>query len=189
MAILIFGVLLFSLAHLIPVARRDLRERAVARIGEIPWKLAMAAALVLSVVLMAQGYAAAGRSPVDIWYPPAWTRHLNNLLMLIAIGVYVAGAAKGTLSRRIRHPQLTGVKIWAVAHLLVNGDLGALVLFGGLLAWAVVTLILTNKRDGAWVRPPAGPRSRDLLHVGLTLAGFVLVALVHNWLGVYPFPG
>ncbi len=189
MILLLLGLALWSAVHLLPAAAPDRRAALAARIGAGPYKGVAAALLLLSVVLMVQGYKAAGAVPVDLWFPPSWTVHLNNLLMLLAFLVFGAGHAKGNLRRVIRHPQITGVKIWALAHLLVNGDLGSVVLFGGLLAWAVASMILINKRDGAWMRPPESPRSRDLLHVVLSVALFGVVAMAHNWLGVWPFPG
>lgn len=189
MLILILGLALWSLVHLAPAMAVERRAGLIARFGAGPYKAAAAVLLLLSVVMMVQGYQAAGAAPVYLWFAPPWMVHLNNLLMVLAFLVFGAGHAKANLRRVIRHPQLIGVKIWALAHLLVNGDLGSVVLFGGLLAWAVVSVIQLNKRDGEWVRPPESPRSRDLLHVALSLALFGVVALVHNWLGVWPFPG
>lgn len=189
MIVLLLGLALWSAVHLLPAVAPDRRAAYVERLGAGPYKGVAAALLVLSVVLMVQGYKATGDAPVDVWFPPAWTVHLNNLLMLLAFLVFGAGHAKANLRRVIRHPQLAGVKIWAFAHLLVNGDLGSVVLFGGLLAWAVASMILINKRDGAWLRPPESPRSRDLIHIAASLVLFAGVAFVHDWLGVWPYPG
>lgn len=189
MAILILGLAIFFAVHLAPVARPDLRARGVARLGEIGWKIAYSAASAIGFVLIVQGYGIARETPLFLWFPPAWTTHVNNTLMIAAVGVYLAGPFKGTVARAIRHPQLTGVKIWTLAHLIANGQLHQVLLFGGFLAWAVASVVLINKRDGARVRPEPAPRSRDLAHAGATVAAFLLVALVHNWLGVWPFPG
>jgi len=187
MTLLLLGLALWSVVHLLPAAAPARRAAYAARLGAGPYKAAAGVLLVVSVVLMVQGYKAA--DPVDLWFPPLWTVHLNNLLMLLAFIVFSAGHAKASLRRVIRHPQLAGVKIWALAHLIVNGDLASAVLFGGLLAWAVASMILINKRDGVWLRPPECPRSRDVLHVAVSVAVFAAVAGVHNWLGVWPFPG
>jgi hypothetical protein len=84
---------------------------------------------------------------------------INNLLMVLAIYLYAASGAKSALARKMRHPQLIAVKTWALAHLLVNGDLPSLILFGGLLAWAVVSVILINRAQRDWTPPVAKPAS------------------------------
>jgi uncharacterized membrane protein len=188
-AILILGLAIFFAVHLAPIARPDIRAQWVGRLGEIGWKVAYSIASVVGFVLIVQGYRLAGQSPAFLWFSPGWTTHANNTLMIAALGVYLAGPFKGTVARFIRHPQLTGVKIWALAHLLANGALHQILLFGGFLAWAVASVVLINKRDGARVRPGPAARNRDLAHAGVTVAAFLIVALVHNWLGVYPFPG
>ena len=114
--------------------------------------------------------------------------HLNNLAMLGAVFVYGMSATKGRLRGAMRHPQLIAVKIWAVAHLLVNGDLASLILFGGLLGWAVVEVIVINRSE-AWVRPEPGPAKKDVLLVVITLVLYFAMTYVHAWLGVWPFPG
>lgn len=187
MAILILGMLIFCGTHLAPIARPGLREAVVSRVGAAPWKIAYTLLALLGLMLIVRGYVSA--TPVQLWFPPPWTVHLNNLLMLVAVGIYLAGPFRGTAARAIRHPQLTGVKAWALAHLLVNGDLASVILFGGMLGWAVASVVLINKRDGARVKPEPGPRMRDLYHLGGALAGFLLIAYAHSWLGVWPFPG
>ncbi len=189
MAILILGLAIFFAVHLAPIARPALRAQGVAKLGPIGWKIAYSVGSVIGLLLIVQGYGLARETPVFLWFPPAWTTHLNNTLMIAAIGVYIAGPFKGTVARAIRHPQLTGVKLWTVAHLLANGELRHLLLFGGFLAWAVASVVLINKRDGARVRPGPAPRNRDLAHAGASVAAFLIVALAHNWLGVWPFPG
>jgi uncharacterized membrane protein len=189
MAILILGLALFFASHLLPLARPDLRAAGVARLGTIGWKIAYSLVATAGIALIVHGYGAARDARVDLWFPPVWTVHLNNLLMVAALGVYIAAPFKGAVARAIRHPQLTGVKIWAVAHLLANGDLSALLLFGGFLGWAVASVVLLNKRDGARTMPGPAPRSRDVAHAAATLAAVGAVGWLHGWLGVWPFPG
>ncbi|MHA7850202.1 NnrU family protein [Roseovarius sp.] len=147
----------------------------------------VAAVIILAgLVLMIIGYR--GAEFINLWYPPTWTVHLNNLLMLIAVFVYGMSATRGRLRGKMRHPQLVAVKIWAVAHLLVNGDLASVILFGGMLAWAVVQVIVINRTE-EWVRPEPGKASKDILLVVITLVLFGVMTAIHNWLGVWPFPG
>ncbi|CUH38851.1 putative membrane protein [Jannaschia seosinensis] len=178
--ILILGVLLWSLAHLFKRIAPGVR----ARMGKGAKGL-VALALVAAVVLMVIGYRATDFIPV--WYPPPFLTHVNNLLMLFAVYVFGVGAAKGKLSGVIRHPQLTAVKIWAVAHLLVNGDLAAIILFGGLLAWAVVEVIVINRAEPSWVRPADTSWKGDAKAVVIGLVIFVVATAIHYWLGVNPF--
>jgi uncharacterized membrane protein len=188
MAILVLGVLLFVGAHLLKPAMPARRAALAAQYGEGPVKGAVALALVLAIAAMAWGY-----GPAASWgfayIPPGWGWHLNNLLMLVAFVLLGAGHMKSNIRRVVRHPMLTAVAIWAVAHLLANGDWRSLVLFGGLGLWAVLSMLFINRRDGAFVVPPESPRSKDLMAVAGGVVVFVVVAFLH-WkvFGLSPFP-
>jgi uncharacterized membrane protein len=114
--------------------------------------------------------------------------HIANLLVLIGFWFFALSSIPGTMSARVRHKQLTGVKAWAVGHLLVNGDLASIILFGSMLAWAVVSVILINRAQPTWERPANASVKNDGIAfvVGLLLYG--IVAAIHTWLGYYPFP-
>jgi uncharacterized membrane protein len=180
MFLLILGIALWSGAHFLkriaPDARAQLGDRGKAVLG---------IAILLSVVLMVLGYRSAPF--IEVWTPPAFLTHLNNLLMILAFYLYAASGAKTAITRRIRHPQLTAVKTWAVAHLLVNGDLASIILFGGLLAWAVVSVILINRAQRDWQRPAPVPAKKEITAIVATLVVVVIVMLIHNWLGVQPW--
>ena len=181
MTLLTLGVILWAAAHffkrLAPGVRGPMGDKG---------KGLVAVAIVISLLMMIFGYRAADF--IHVWAPPAWTVHLNNLMMLIAVFVYGMSATKGRLRGKMRHPQLTAVKIWAVAHLLVNGDLASIILFGGMLAWAVASVILINRSE-VWVRPAPGEAKKDILLVVITLVLFGVMTGIHTWLGVWPFPG
>jgi uncharacterized membrane protein len=179
MTILILGLALWVGAHFFKRLAPDARGR----LGE-PGKGLVALAIVAGVVLMVIGYRTAPFIPV--WWPPNFLTHLNNLLMIFAVYLFAASGAKTWITTKIRHPQLTAVKLWAVAHLLVNGHVAALVLFGGLLAWAVAEVIVLNRRT-EWVRPAPAPVRKEITAVVATGIVFVLVAMIHLWLGVNPF--
>ncbi|OZB17092.1 MAG: hypothetical protein B7X55_06850 [Rhodobacterales bacterium 34-62-10] len=181
MILLTLGVILWAAAHFLKRVAPDAR----AQMGNTG-KALIAVALVASLLMMIFGYRAAEFIP--LWTPPSWTVHLNNVLMLIAVFVYGMSATTGRLRGKMRHPQLTAVKIWAVAHLLVNGDVASIILFGGMLAWAVGSVILIN-RAGPWVRPAPGAAKKDILLVVITLVLFGVMTAIHAWLGVSPFPG
>ncbi len=184
MSLLIAGLILWTLAHyfkrLMPVQRAALGNAG---------KALVAVALIGSVALMVMGYRAADVIP--LWYPPSFMVHINNTLMLLAFWVYGSGAAKGAKvwpGYKMRHPQLIGFKIWALAHLLVNGDLASVLLFGGLLGWAVGEVILINKSEPDWTpSEPAGAQGY-IRHAIISAVIFAVVVAVHIWLGVWPFP-
>lgn len=182
MTLLILGLILWILAHYFKRLAPDLR----ASLGN-SGKAIVAVLIFASLVAMIVGYRWAPFIPV--WYPPSFLVHVNNLLMLVAFFIYGMSATTGRLRGKMRHPQLTAVKIWAVAHLLVNGDLASVILFGGLLAWAVGSVILINRAEPDWQRPAPGPAKKDVILVVITLVMFSVVAAIHVWLGVWPFPG
>jgi uncharacterized membrane protein len=149
--------------------------------------------VLLGVVLMVVGYRGSewlgitGAEFVYLWDPPRFLVHVNNLLMLFAFYLYAASGMKTRITRVIRHPQLTAVKTWAVAHLLVNGDLASVVLFGGLLAWAVVEVILINRAVPRGPLPEPAPVGKE---IGAVVGAVVVMGIVmgiHNWLGVQPW--
>ena len=184
---LIAGLVLFAGGHLVSAAR-DLRGRLIAALGAMPFKIIYSIVAFAGVILMGYGFARyRSEGWIDIWMPPAGLRHLSHLLILIAMILMVASYARGHIYRRVKHPLLAGTKLWALAHLLVNGDLASVILFGGLLAWAVVDLILINKMEPAWQRPGAGPVVNDVLYIALSVLLFGVIGYVHIWLGYNPF--
>lgn len=181
MVYLILGLVLWTASHLFKRVAPELR----AGMGNAG-KALVALGVLAGLGLMIHGYRQA--EFVNIWFPPAWTVHLNNLMMLSAVFLYGMSATKGRLRGALRHPQLTAVKVWAVAHLLVNGDLASLILFGGLFVWAVLEVVVINLSE-TWERPVPGEAKRDIILVVITLVMFFAMTFVHNWLGVWPFPG
>jgi uncharacterized membrane protein len=177
---------LWAAAHLFKSAAPGERAALGDRLGPGPARGLFAAAIGLGLLLMIVGYRSAPF--VAVWTPPAWTVHLNNLMMLIAVAVFGMGMSKGRARTWLRHPMLTGVTIWAAAHLLVNGDLASIVLFGGLGAWALASMAAINRRDGPWTPPAAGPASGDLRLAAITGVVVAVVTGGHAWLGGWPFP-
>jgi uncharacterized membrane protein len=183
MTLLILGLILWTAAHyfkrLMPAQRA-----AMGNAG----KGIMAVAIVASLALMVIGYR--GADVVVIWSPPSFFTGINNLSMLLALWVYGSSAAKGAKAwpaYKTRHPQLLAVKIWAAAHLLVNGDLASIILFGGLLVWAVGSVILINKSAPEWTAPEPAGRATYIRLAVISLVMLVVISAIHIWLGVNPF--
>lgn len=182
MFLLWIGVALWWAAHLfkrlVPGLRSAMGSRGYGYV---------AVALLVSVGLMIWGYRSADF--VRVYDPIPGMGHLNNLLMLISVYLFGVGGTKGVLYPKMRHPMLLGAVVWAVAHLLVNGDQASLVLFGGIGLWALVQMALIN-RAGPWVRPTNGRGIKgDAMNVVGTLALFGLAVGIHIWLGHNPFLG
>jgi uncharacterized membrane protein len=184
--LLVLGLVLWTVAHVFKRAAPGARAGFAQALGAGPARGVMAVAILASVVLMVVGFRQAPF--VAVYDPPAWGIHLNNLLMLVALLLMGAGHSKGRARSLMRHPMLTAVIVWAAAHLLVNGDRASLLLFGWLGAWAVASILLINAREPAWVRPAPGPVSGDIRLLGIAVALYALIALVHAWLGYWPFP-
>ena len=191
MALLVAGLAFFLIVHSVGIAAPDWRAHQLQRLGEGPWKLAYSVASVVGLVLIVWGYGHARADPVLLYAPPAWTRHAAALLTVIAFVLVAAAYVPGTrLKAAIGHPMTAGVALWAFAHLLANGRLHAVTLFGAFLLWALITLIIRRRRDRqtAKVYPP-GRLSRDAIAGVAGVAAAVGFALfLHGpWIGVRPF--
>ena len=183
MAFLIVGVLLWTAVHYFKRLLPDVR----ARLGD-PGKGVVAVGVILSVMLMVYGYRTADFIP--IWNPPGFLVHMNNTLMLLAFWFYATSGGKGPKvwpANTIRHPQLMGFQIWAVAHLLVNGDLASMILFGGLFVWAAGSIALINNAQPEWTPPETADASSIVRLLIITGVVFLIVSGIHVWLGVWPF--
>lgn len=177
MVLLILGLALFIGVHAFTMARGP-RAAAIARLGEGPYKGAYSLLSLLGIVLISIGFGQYRQDDyLQVWDPPVWTRHLALLLVLPAFVMFVAAYFPGRIKRTLKHPMLAGIKLWALAHLLANGDLGSILLFGSLLAWAVAARISAKRRDevvphGGPAAAPAGPRN-DLMAVGIGAAAYL----------------
>jgi uncharacterized membrane protein len=191
MSILIVGLLVFLVSHSVGVAAPDWRERQVQRIGLGPWKLAYSALSIIGLALIIWGYGIARANPVVVWVSPAWTRHVTALLTVIAFVLVAAAYVPGTrIKAAIGHPMTAGIALWAFSHLLANGRLNAVILFGGLLVWALVTFVSRRRRDREAGRiHPAGSLARDAIAVVAGVVASIAFALyLHGPLiGTRPF--
>lgn len=190
MTYLIIGLLLFLGVHSIAIFAPAWRNGMVAKLGDAPWKALYAVASVIGFILLVHGYAAARAEPLVLFTPPLWTRHLAALLMLPVFPLLFAVYLPGRIKAAVKHPMLTATKAWALAHLLANGTLADVLLFGGFLAWAVLDRIAVGKRavPQKTLVPPVNSRFNDVLAVVGGLAVYVVfVAWAHQRLiGVAP---
>ena len=179
MVMLISGVLLWSLLHLIPVAGRDARQSGIDKLGEGGYKGLFSLAMLCAIALMVFGWR--NSLPTSVYIPSMEMRWAA--IALTALGFILMAAANHPtrIGRIVRHPQLTGVLFWAIAHLLANGDSRSLILFGGLGAWCVVMILLINRRDGDWVKPEPPSWAVEIVGVVIGLAVFALFFFVHPW--------
>ena len=185
---LILGLVLFLGIHSVSIVGSGWRDVQVARMGELPWKGLYAVLSIIGFVALVVGYGIARQSPVVLYSPPTWTRHLAALLMLPVFSLFLAAYLPGRIKTAAKHPMLVSVKLWAFAHLLANGTLADVLLFGGFLAWAVADRISLKRRP---VRPVPGAPPRPVNDWIAVIGGLVLYGLfvggLHKWLiGVSP---
>ncbi|NIZ12890.1 NnrU family protein [Phaeobacter sp. HF9A] len=182
MALLILGIALWWAAHLfkrlMPAQRAALGDKG---------KGLVALVLLVSVVLMIFGFRSA--EYIHVWSPPAVMVHVNNSLMVLAFFFVSPGPRKGRLFYRMRHPMLFGLSLWAVAHLLVNGDVAAIVLFGSMLIWAGVEVLMINRAEPSWTPGPKGTVAKGLMFLAISVLLVGVVGYIHGLVGPWPFPG
>lgn len=181
--LLVVGLADWSLAHwfkrLLPARRASMGDAG---------KGAVAGVSLVGIVLMVLGYRWA---PVDpLWYPASWATHANNMLVLLAFYLFAASGMKTRAAQVIRHPQLWGVRLWAIGHLLANGSVADLILFGGLLVWAQVSVALINRAEPYWEPAPRPAVAGKEIGAAIgAVVALVAVGLIHSWLGPWPFGG
>jgi len=165
MILLLLGLLLFLGIHSVRIYAAPWRTAQIARVGEGKWKGVFSLVSLVGFFLIVWGFGQARLDPLVLWHPPVWTRHVAALLTFVAFVLIAAAYVPGTwIKAAIGHPMVAGVKVWAVAHLIANGVLADVVLFGGFLVWAIAAFAASRKRDReAGTVYPAGSLSRDAI--------------------------
>jgi len=186
--VLIAGLILFFATHSVSIVNSSWRDRLAARIGEGPWKGVYSLVAIAGFVLIVWGYGLARQDPTILYIPPVWLRHVALLLLVFVFPLLLAAYLPGRIKTVTKHPMLVATKLWAFAHLLANGTLADVLLFGSFLAWAVADRISMKHREQ---RPiPGAPPSKwnDAIAVVVGLALYVAFVLrLHVWLfGVSP---
>ena len=188
MILLVLGLVLFLGVHSVSIFAEPFRDRMAAK-NEGLWKGGYALASLAGIVLVCMGYADARTAPTPLWASPGWMSHVAALLLLPVFVLFVAPYLPGRISAAAKHPQLVAVKLWALAHLLVNGNLADVVLFGGFLAWAVADRISLKRRTPRTLvtAPPSGANDAIAVVLGLAIyVGFVFWAHA-ALIGIAPF--
>jgi uncharacterized membrane protein len=179
--VMILGLVLFLGVHTL-TTQRELRARVVASVGEGTYKIGYALASLLGLALIVWGFAhyrATGW--IDVWSPPIALKHITDALMLPAVILVVASYIRGRIYTALKHPMLAGVKLWAAAHLIANGDLGSIILFGSFLGWAVFDRISLKHRADTGAPPiPVGGPGNDLIAVAVGVVAYLALAFAFH---------
>ncbi len=179
--VMILGLVLFLGIHTL-TTQRKLRASVIASMGEGGYKIGYALVSLAGLALIVWGFAhyrATGW--IDVWHPPTVLKHIAVALMLPAVILVVAAYLRGRIYTTVKHPMLTGIKLWAAAHLLANGDLGSIILFGSFLGWAVYDRISLKHRTDAGAPPiPVGGPTNDLIAVVVGIVAYLALAFAFH---------
>lgn len=189
MTLLIAGLVLFLGMHSIGIVASDGRDQLAKKLGPIGWRALYSVISIVGFVLIVKGYAAARLDPTVLWYPPTWTGHITAVLMLPVFVFLLAAYLPGRIRDTLKHPMLVATKIWALAHLIANGTLADVLLFGGFLAWAVADRISLKRRTARATLTMPKTGANDVIAVvgGLALYGAFVAHLHLALMGVAPF--
>jgi uncharacterized membrane protein len=190
MVYLIIGLVLFLGVHSVEIFSSTFRANAIARMGERPWKLLYTLISIVGFVLIIWGYGQARQDPILLYAPPVWMRHVSALIMLPVFPLILAAYMPGRIKTALKHPMLAAVKFWALAHLLANGMLADVLLFGSFLAWAVADRISFKRRAVRPIHTAPPNKMNDVIAVAAGLAIYAAFVLwLHQWMiGVSPLP-
>jgi len=184
MLMLVTGVLLFAGVHFIPSLTPNIKADAVNRIGVDGYKGLFSLLLLGSFALMISGWRTA--LAVTLYAPPAGAHKFAIALVVIAFYLMTASALRSRIRSVVRHPQLTGVTLWGIGHLLLNGDSRSVVLFGGLAIWATLEMIAISRREGVWIKGSPPGWGVEITALLVTAVSVGIVVLIHPWLSGVP---
>jgi len=191
MTYLILGLIIFLGVHSVRIVADDWRTQTRSRLGELPWKGLYSVASLIGFGLLVWGFGLARQQPVQLWSPPLAMRHLASLLTLVSFVLLAAAYVPGnSIKARLHHPMVLAAKVWALAHLLANGNLAHMLLFGSFLVWAIFNFTAARRRDrAAGTQYPAGNAGATAVTVLVGLVAWLAFAMwLHGLLiGVRPF--
>jgi uncharacterized membrane protein len=181
---LALGVLIWSIVHLIPAIAKDLRKNMVKRFGEYPYKGVFSLLMAVSIYLIISGWKSMTPEAPDVlelvYTSPEWGGIGAAILVLIGFILFLAPYPPNNIKRILRHPQLAGVVFWSAGHLLAVGTARSVLLFGGLAIWAVLEMLLINRRDGAWVRPEKVSQRNDIAVLAFSILAYMIFLYTHE---------
>lgn len=191
MTLLILGLILFLGVHSVKIFASAFREGFIAQRGENAWKGIYSIISIVGFVLIIWGFSIARLDAPVLYTPPFWFTHVTLLLMLVSFVLLMASSVPpGRIKVAVKHPMLLAIKLWSVGHLMANGDLASVILFGSFLIWAIVDRVSVSRREAAGLMEPIGPASvrNDILAIVIGVVVYILfVWKLHEWLfGVPP---
>lgn len=187
MELLAFSIAAFIGLHLIPYFAKNFRAGAQAKIGPGPYKGLFALLVAASLAGIIFGWMES--EPGFVYAPPAWGMHATPLFALVGFILFFASNAPTNIKRRIRHPQMTGVFLWSVGHLLANGEDRSLLLFGSFAVWSVLAILGANARDGVWIKPDKQPFLKDVVTILIGIVAVTAFMYFHEAIiGVRAYP-
>ena len=174
---LLSGIALFTVIHLTASALPSLRRSVREAIGHTTYRAVFAVLAIIGFVLIVVGWRSV--TPIAIYSPPAWGPTLALPLMFVAVILFGAAHARTNIKRIVRHPQLTSIVLWSIAHLAANGDSRSLILFGSLGVWAAIEIALINRRDGEWLKPDRATMRNELIGAAVGVVVFLVLFALH----------
>ncbi|MFK7734041.1 MAG: NnrU family protein [Pseudomonadales bacterium] len=184
MGLLISGLLLWSFVHFVPSLMPGLKQSWKGALGEGGYMGSFSVLLLIALVLIVFGWRSS--TPTLVYMADPALRSVGIGLMVLALILFVASKPPTSIKRFLRHPQLSSVVVWSIAHLLMNGDSRSVVLFGGLLLWAILQMLFINRREGAWQKPEAPGLISDIKVLVIGAVVFGVVAWLHPYLAGVP---
>ncbi len=184
MLLLLSGIVLFACVHFVPALATSLRASTIQRLGEGPYKGIFSLLLLASFALIIVGWRTT--LPTPLYLPPSTLHTVALALIAIAFLLLVVSARNSRLRLLIRHPQLTGVALWGIGHLLLNGDNRSVVLFGGMTVWALIEMVAISKRQGIWIKGGSPSLGAEVVTAIIVAATIGVIVYIHPWLSGVP---
>ena len=184
MVLLVLGMVLWAAMHLLPSTAPGLRQGLIDKLGFNAYRGMFSLSVLAALVLIVFGWR---NSQPSLVYLPAESLRLVALLLMVPAFLCLGASGRATrIGRIIRHPQLTGLLIWSISHLMSNGDSRSVILFGGMGIWAVLEIVLISRREGDWQKPQAPSWTKEALGIAITLSVMAVVMLIHPWIAGVP---
>jgi uncharacterized membrane protein len=184
MYLLIAGICLWAATHLVPSLAPGFKAAWRGKLGEGGYQGSFALLVLSALALIVLGWRSA--QPTLVYLPPEGLRHATMALMPVAFILFSASKRATRIGRLIRHPQLSGVLVWSIAHLMANGDSRSLILFGGFACWSVLEMILISAREGEWKKPEAPGWGAEIAGIAIALVVTAGVMFAHPWIAGVP---